>query len=367
LAANAAAAGPAFDLALTYPESLQVDETQVDADASFQLVTLCDDGANEPACGASECSEGLCDGAACGNDACCDDDRCGSTIAGALRCPTWTVRAGAAYLHRSRPAPLVLVRPIAGPGAIAGGEDFAMGWSAGPDVSFRRRTSRGNEWELRYFGALQWDSPVVQYGAVGNVQIGSFSNFGATNLTGQYLSSLHSTELNWRRPHSERLSWLAGFRWIELSEDINSTITFPAFSALYNWHTTNHLYGGQLGADLNLWRLSGPLSINSVFKGGVYGNDANNDFTLLPSTGGVFNGGLGGMDVAFVGEIGVTSAYQLSRHCALRGGYQLLWIDGAALASDQMAASTARATQTLIDSTGAVFYHGALMSLDVSW
>ena len=45
-------------------------------------------------------------------------------------------------------------------------------------------------------------------------------------------------------------------------------------------------------------------------------------------------GGASDNPVAFVGEIGVTTAYQVTRHFAIRGGYQLLWISGAALAAE---------------------------------
>jgi len=280
----------------------------------------------------------------------------------------WTVRTGAVILSRSRPDNGATIIPLAGPGRVADGSDFSYGYAAGPDVSLLRRTERGNTWELRYFGALDWDTNRPNYGGVGNVRIGSFSNFGATGLTGRASSSLDSTELNWRHPMGERFTLISGARWIELGDDLTYNIVFPAFNADYNWNTNNHLYGGQLGGDFKLWRLSGPLSMNAQFKGGAYNNVQDNDFTLRPSTGGVFDGGARNDDrLAFVGEINLTTAYQLTRHLALRGGYQLLWIDGVTLATDQAAASTAASSQTVINTDGQAFYQGAMMSADFTW
>ncbi len=107
--------------------------------------------------------------------------------------------------------------------------------------------------------------------------------------------------------------------------------------------------------------------MKATFKGCVYGNDANNDFTLLPSTGGQFDGGLAGSDVAFVGEVDLKAAYKITRHLALTGGYQLLWIDGVTLSSENLAASTAASSQAVINTSGDVFYHGATAGLDITW
>jgi hypothetical protein len=279
----------------------------------------------------------------------------------------WFVKGGAVILHRARPAAQTLIIPTAGPGVISSGDDFGLGWDGGPDVSIARRSANGDLWEVRYFGDLDWDGDAAPFGAVGNVRIGSFSNFGATALTGRYASSLDSVELNWRRPIGQRARFLAGFREIELKDDITYNIVFPAFNADYNWHETNHLYGAQFGGDFDLWRLDSPLSVNALLKGGIYGNVANNDFTLRPSTGGQFDGGGKDSVVAFAGEIDVTMAYQLTRHMALRGGYQLLWLDGLALASDNLARATRNSSQAGIDNEGDVFYHGAMMSLDFMW
>ena len=79
----------------------------------------------------------------------------------------WTIRAGAVIMNRSTPAADPIVIPTAGPGVISNGADFDLGWEAGPDVSITRRMASGNSWQVRYFRALDWNSPVVDYGSGG--------------------------------------------------------------------------------------------------------------------------------------------------------------------------------------------------------
>ena len=43
-----------------------------------------------------------------------------------------------------------------------------------------------------------------------------------------------------------------------------------------------------------------------------------------------------GANVSFVGEIGLNAIYKISEHWALRGGYTLIWVDGLALAPNQL-------------------------------
>ncbi len=83
-----------------------------------------------------------------------------------------------------------------------------------------------------------------------------------------YISQLHSAEINLRRPIWERLSVLMGFRYLELHEELNSTIDE---APVLDVNVDNHLYGGQIGmnvAFINTCR----WSLEGVIKAGVYGN-----------------------------------------------------------------------------------------------
>jgi len=191
---------------------------------------------------------------------------------------------------------------------------------------------------------------------------------GSVRVDAAYSSTLHSTEINLRMPGSERATWLAGFRWFELSERLNYDIDLLSLiNNDFNWNTNNHLYGGQLGVDLQLWDLRSPLSINAVLKAGVYGNDADNHFQYRVNDFSVLQGGADQGSVAFVGDIAINATYQLTRHLALMGGYQLLWINATALASDQAALTLQKLDLDVITTQGDLFYHGAQTGVVVTW
>jgi hypothetical protein len=68
-----------------------------------------------------------------------------------------------------------------------------------------------------------------------------------------------------------------------------------------------------------------------------------------------------------VGDIGVNLSYQVTRHVSFVGGYQLLWINGAALASDQAAYTLRQVDLDVITTQGDVFYHGAQTGAVLTW
>jgi hypothetical protein len=57
----------------------------------------------------------------------------------------------------------------------------------------------------------------------------------------------------------------------------------------------------------------------------------------------------------------------VTRHFAIRGGYQLLWISEVALASDQAQLALNTLNVNTINSSGDVFYHGALVGGEFTW
>lgn len=282
--------------------------------------------------------------------------------------PKWGVRAGAAILHRDRPDAITLARPLGGLFDISTGSDFDFGWTGGLDLAIERRLGNScNSVEVRYLGALDWDSQ-VSYDLFGSTEIGDSTVIGGDFLDSSYESSLDSIEFNFRHQSSDRFTWLVGFRIVDVDETLNKRVNFIIPSLVdMNWHTENTLYGAQIGGDFQLWRLSGPLRVNSVMKAGIYGNDASNDFTFSLLNIPLVNGGASGSQTAFVGEINVNASYQVTQNLAIRGGYQLLWIDGLALASHQAGQTLLEGDINILDSSSGMFYHGALVGADLVW
>jgi hypothetical protein len=311
-------------------------------------------------CGCSNgscCSEGGCsDGSCCGDLA---DDCCG---------PKWTVRAGAVILERARPRRRLIVDNTAGLTERGWTDRFDFGFEAGPDVTLTRWFDNGKGLEVRYFGGLEWNdnqrwTTAVSWSIPTNPPQ---SGTGIATVNINYLSRLNSTEINYRDAPNEWISLLAGFRWIELHEELRADADFGANLGNIGWNTDNHLYGGQLGAEVNLFDRGGPFTALAWFKGGLYGNDADNNFSFNPTVGPHINFTNQRGQLAGVGDIAFTGSYQVTRHMSIRTGYQLLMIDGVALASEQIFV-TNPITRRGIDVDGFAFYHGAITSVDFVW
>jgi len=124
------------------------------------------------------------------------------------------------------------------------------------------------------------------------------------------------------------------------------------------------MYGLQIGADARLGNTCGPFYITTVLKAGIYTNHAE-QFGASPTYGLPVNAEVN--HGAFEGEIGVFGVYQYSCRLALRLGYQMMWLQGVALAPGQLHVSDTVTGVGAVDTNGAVFYHGALAGLELTF
>ncbi len=171
-----------------------------------------------------------------------------------------------------------------------------------------------------------------------------------------YSSDLDSAEINLRRPVGCYRHVSVGFRWLGLDESLTER---DANSVHYDGiGTENDLYGFQLGTDaLLLSCCEGRLECRGGLKAGIYYNRTAQRITAPYS----FAAG-SDSDTAFCGELTVTGAYRLTDCLAVRAGYQLLWLSGVALASEQPPIDVP--SQFPVDADGDLFYHGALVGLE---
>jgi hypothetical protein len=316
-------------------------------------------------CGCGDgCGNGCDCGSGCGNA--CD---CGSGVLGFFGsdgAPRWKASAGGVFLSRSQPVPSIIGDPIAGVVGVRA-TDFSIGTTVGLDLSVARRFTERGSLEARYLGGLEWDVR----GSLSDIQglnLGNVNLPGIIDIGGGYQSTLHSTELNWRQQRSEQFSWLVGFRWIELQDTVSFFVTAPFLDNALAWNTNNHLYGGQIGGNYVFWESSRrPLTLEGSAKGGVYGNDADNDFSYWINGTRVVQGGAFDDDVAFVTEAALWVNYRINDRWTARAGGQFLYIDGVAIGTDQVAASLVQANENVLDNSGYVYYMGGLVSLDYVW
>ena len=236
-------------------------------------------------------------------------------------------------------------------GPFAGDVD----WSAGPRLLLGRGLSDRDAFEFAYFA--QYDMN------------GSFFNPGGPptmmNQRQDYRSEFNSFELNYRHWFLPELSLIAGFRYVNWHEDLNAAFdTAPGPVNLVD-HTSNNLFGFQIGGD---WKqkFGDRFGIELGGKAGIYGNRSELD-------GSGFVPGVGSGDVntaawrtAFVGELSLVGTYNLTTYLKFRAGYEAMWIQGLALAPDQISPTNFLAAPS-INSRGGVFLHGAIVGLELQW
>jgi len=187
---------------------------------------------------------------------------------------------------------------------------------------------------------------------------------------------IQSAELNWRRWNEGSVTWLAGFRWVEwnqqLAIDYQYANTLDSGSGFFSTDTGNNLYGGQIGADVQLWNRRGAWRVNAVGKTGVYYNAAafqRSSAGYSTSSGTVDLGTFAAAadQTGFVNELGVNANYSVTKWLALRAGYTLLWLSGVAMAPNQLPLTDFGAGIASINSEGSVLLHGVTTGLEARW
>jgi hypothetical protein len=227
-----------------------------------------------------------------------------------------------------------------------------------------RRTASGWMFEGRYFNDRDAEAtfgiPAITTFRTAGIGV---TILGGGSINARYTTKLDSTEFNVHAPVNSRVTLLTGFRWVELHDALRADIATPA--TFVNWDENNHMYGGQFGTNIWLTRPANPLRVSMMAKAGVYANVADTRFTSTIVSG----TSSADTATAFVGEVGLTASYRLTRHIALRGGYEVLWLDNVALASEAAAATVqgGGGTQSTINTDGRLWYNGATTGVEFVW
>jgi hypothetical protein len=290
--------------------------------------------------------------------------------------PRWRFRAGWLFWDRVDPDDrAILTFPGETPRLDAG--DFSYDYESGFELSLSRRFGPCWDLELRYLLVDGWsDSLATTFdGGVGTVVTDPptlFGGFGSGVATSS--SELESFELMPWYALSEQIRVGGGFRWLRFDDSLNlAFIPGAGPSSAIDIGARNDLYGFQLGADVLLWN-AGRFSVETIGKIGIYGNHARHSIVLADPVGDPdATLGIGDRedDLAWVGEAGITAGYAINCRWTARVGYQLLWIDGLALAPEQLGSTTALGgfdpARTTTNTSGDVLLHGLTMGLEVRW
>ncbi len=284
----------------------------------------------------------------------------------------WAVTAETLILDRSASGgQRLLTDPI--PNAeLFNASDLRFPMAAGPRLSLRRQGVLDGELEVVYFGIDGFQSTAsfpnsALPSTVAGLSIDDAIVTPVDSALFQYDSRLYNFELNYRKQVRERLTLLAGFRWVELEDRYVATGIEDANMSLFTDAVRghNHLYGFQIGCDAKLRAPEKLFQIDALAKAGVYGNAVGltNDYADTVRS---YSASSSSGHVAFVGELGLMASYRLSDHLSARVGYQLLWLDGVAVGPEQIS-STDFLSGSAAFKPGTAFYHGANVGLEFQW
>jgi hypothetical protein len=297
--------------------------------------------------------------------------------------PRWTVSVEAIVLGRTGGANQTLVARVPGSetwyatatdtGTEAfNSNQFQQGFSAGPKVSLIYHGDSGYGAELSYFNifnqsttkAIGPDSPADWLVMKAPGTFWQTQDFPYQAMAWQATTNLYNAEANGRFDLSSRATLLAGFRWLQLNDNLQGTLppadlTAPTWKTtcqtspctlpdtlktpggpagnyppFWNTTTTNNLYGVQIGADVKMLEL-GRFSLGGLIKAGIFDNNAGQS-TGVSMQKVVYPSQATTNHAAFVGEAGLQLKYQVNTGLALKAGYKALWLDGVALAPGQI-------------------------------
>lgn len=348
-----------------------------------------------------------------------DANRSEAGSSASSRPPRWAISADAIVLNRVGSTSRTLVERVPGsvsfanvpttPGTPAlNSTDLDQGFSPGVRLGVTYHADSTYSLELSFFRVGGWDStrsagPDNPLNWLVMRAPGSFyqtQDFSYQSMTWEYTSDLYNAELNMRYKLSSRITMLAGFRWLQLNENLQGTIPPPdrilplwklnpdnnlfnvarieklpgipatgAFPPFWDASTTNNLYGLQIGAAGKFFE-RGRFSIDGLIKAGGYWNHAEQSTGVsLEKT--VYPSGASTDQAAFVGEAGLQCRYQITKELALRFGYMALWLEGVALAPGQIQETYTTAPSTVsalgVNSCSDVLFHGATAGLEYSF
>ncbi len=296
----------------------------------------------------------------------------------------WTVSVEAIVLERTGGVSRTLVERVpgtepflktlidTGPEAF-NSTQFQQGFSAGPKIDLIYRGDSHLGLELSYFNIFNQngahatgpDAPADWLVMKAPGLFWQTQDFPGQGMVWSDATNLYSAEANGRLALSSRVTVLAGFRWLQLNDTLQGTLT-PADRTVPIWkdncdinnctlkevaqaplgpltdpyppfwttRTTNNLYGLQIGIDGKVLEL-GRFSVDGQIKIGLFDNNAAQS-TGVSLKKVVYLVSATADNAAFAAEAALQLKYQLMDGLALKAGYEALWLHGLALAPGQI-------------------------------
>ncbi len=306
-------------------------------------------------------------------------------------CPAYYFQVGALLLNRvPRFAQQPMVVNTTTNTTLLSTSDLRSNFNSGMQATFGMPIRGGRALEFSYFGLFAGNTTasavkpdpgaflIFPNNLVGN----AFVDMDRADVT--YSSWINSFAVNFPcccgccndsccgDTRCRSFTWFGGFRYLSLGEQLNISTQRTVGGGLepgnYNIRTANNLYGMQLGARIR--RTSGRFGWDGSSFAGIFGNAAQQtqsvtDFPNFPLRPPVSSRAGG---AAFVGGANLSGLYALTNVWNLVAGYNVLWIEGVALAPDQLDFNFAAAQGgSQINNRGGVFLHGVNVGLEGRW
>ncbi len=275
--------------------------------------------------------------------------------------------------------------------------DLRTDYQPGMRVLIGRRLSAWTAVEASYLGLFQsnvsglvQNSTVNALGTAGNM-FSPFSNFGDPAQVGfdynsfasiRILSTFNNAELNLRQrfgtpPSCLQASALFGLRYIDVREQFeyrtDSAEPTPDGTTNYGYvKTRNGMFGGQAGMTVEFrveerWWLNFEAKFLMLYNGA----SQHTQFSTGPLAGGGtnFTGSQIGDRVTLGADLAITGIWRFAPRLIGRLGYQGIFLDGLALASDNFLKNVPLMTSApnLLDYQGHLAFHGPFIGLTATW
>lgn len=289
---------------------------------------------------------------------------CGGSCA-----PSWLVRAEAMFFANE------------GHGPVSLSDAYSLsefGYEGGMRVTVGRKRDCLDGWEISYAGPFEWEVARGVHGfplnsdfQVPNADINISAFNGAEYHLQTYESSLQSCEFNKRWDDWNTMSALIGLRYFGVDETFTFYSLDPlplAEEGLFTVRTRNHLIGPQCGMDL-FYPVSAANRLSLAFKTklGIYANFADGGVRLVNAGVEELNNSADEVAFAFQGELGLSARLRITPRLSLRGGYEIWYLSGLALADGQTVSPLTPATGRSLDEEQDTWYHGVTLGGDYTW
>jgi hypothetical protein len=264
------------------------------------------------------------------------------------------------------------------PNVVASTADLSFPFEVGPRVTLGHEFDPVYTFEATYWGIFNFHDSFTKTGvdALGDGILnlpgdlgltGGLAFIGANSVSVTYDSVVNNGELNLFHNWGN-ISCLVGFRYFNLGEHLNIVATDDVDgTGFYDVNAYNNLFGLQTGGRIQ--QSCGNWSYDLTGKAGVYGNEVRSSQLVVdvdPSSP-LRSVKDTGAQVAFIGELGFNGSYQFSPNWFIRGGYQVFWVDGVALAPNQLDFTDTTDSGTHLNKTGSLFMQGAHAGLMARW